>query len=106
MALCGPAQVRFNGTIYHGLDVTTRPRDAKAGMADWPVCDDVGRHAIGSYYPSDPDQVTAWKFEGYPTSELIGIRRPYGLEVYVADDVTGRHAEAILAELGGNPLKP
>jgi hypothetical protein len=106
MAICGPAQVRFNGATYHGWDVTTEPRDAKAGVAEWPVCEDVGRHATGSYYRSDPDPeylVNAWKFKGYPTSEVIGIRRSYELELYVVDDVTARRAETILAELGETP---
>jgi hypothetical protein len=98
-AICA-AQVRFNGKIYHGWDVTKEPADAKAGMAERPVCDDVGRHAKGNHYPSDPDQVDAWKFEGYPTSEVIGIQRPYGLELYVADDVPDRRREAIVADLG------
>lgn len=56
--------------------------------------------AAGSVFPDDPDTVTAWTFDGYPATEVLGIR--YGKNsfgVFVADTVPAEERDRIYADL-------
>lgn len=95
------SQVRFEGTVYWGLIGLAKhvPIGSQIGVADVAACDDVGRNPFGPYFPPDPDQVEVWAFEGYPTSEVIGVQRPDGVDVYANSDMSRARADAITAEL-------
>ena len=95
------SQVRFEGTVYWGLVGLAKhvPAGSQIGMADVAACDDVGRNPVGSYFPPDPDQVEVWAVEGYPTSEVIGVQRPDGVDVYANTDMSRARADAITDEL-------
>jgi Family of unknown function (DUF6281) len=98
-AECSP-QVRFQGTIYDGLGYSVEPV-TNAGRADAAACSDVGRDALGSYYPPNPRQVEVFAFEGFPTSEVIGVKQVVDgrLGVFVAQHVPPAKAGTIMSKL-------
>lgn len=89
------------GTVYRGLIGRAKyvPTGSQLGVADVAVCDDVGRNPIGPYFPPDPKQVEVWAVEGYPTSEVIGVQRPDGVDVYAVEDLPQTSVAAITDEL-------
>ena len=110
-AECTPG-LRFEGTVYWGL--IGRAKEVRAGdqigVADVAACDDVGSNPIGPFFPPDPDQVEVWALEGYPTSEVIAVQRPDGLDVYAHTDMSPTRADVITAELiepaANSPVTP
>ncbi len=102
-AECTP-QVRFEGTVYWGLIGPAKhvPTGSQIGVADVADCDDIGRNPIGPYFPPDPDQVEVWALEGYPISEVIGVQRHDGVDVYAVEDMPRTRADAITNEMLGS----
>ena len=81
--------VRHQGTVYVEAGLTTH-RGTRVGEADLSSCDDMGEDPRGTYFPEDPDHVTAWSFRGQDPGRVLGVRAPGGVRrVLVAENLTG-----------------
>lgn len=92
-------QVRVGDIVYTSLGLTDREasRFSTAEVAD---CDDVGPDPQGNVFPEHPRLVQTWRFAGYPTDEVIGVRLDQdSFNVYFADSVPRGEADRITEEL-------
>ena len=94
------AQIRVDGTTFTSYGSTRRDAD-KHGTADQAECHDTGQNPAGSVFPDKPQQVETWRFAGYPSAEVLGVRSGGdGFEVYVADSLARAERARMLEELG------
>lgn len=94
------AQVRVGDVVFTAYTATHR-RATRYAEADRAECHDVGEGAAGSVFPADPQRVPTWRFDGYPTTEVLGVRLGQGaFTVFVADRVPRAERDRILAGLG------
>jgi hypothetical protein len=94
------SQVRADGVVYTSHSFTERPATAH-GTAEVAACHDTGQSPAGSVFTDDAERVRTWVFEGYPASQVLGVRvdrTTYA--VHVADDLSRAQRERIARELG------
>jgi hypothetical protein len=93
--------VRQEGTMFR--EVAFSGHEAmRAGQADRSDCGDMGVEARGAYFPSEPDQVPIWSFDGYDPSKVIGVQQPDGtFGVFVTETMPEADVGDVIDGLGG-----
>jgi hypothetical protein len=92
-------QIRVDGVIYTGYGQSDR-KPVPFATADRADCHDVGRNAPGSVFADSPQQVEAWRFDGYSPREVLAVpvdNNSY--EVFFAESVSDDAIHRVLAEL-------
>jgi hypothetical protein len=95
---CGD-QVRLDEVTYTGYGYTDR-KPVPFAMAHKADCHDVGKDAPGLVFPDNPQQVEAWRFEGYSPKNVLAVPfRNDSYEVFIAESLPEAETDRILAEL-------
>jgi hypothetical protein len=96
---CG-TQIKVGDTVFSSYGYTNRDA-TEHGVALESVCEDVGADARGAVFTDESRRVTTFRFEGYPATEVLGVR--FGdqpkLAVFVADSVSPDDQDRIYREL-------
>ena len=91
--------VRFEGATY--TEVGYLPKaGGPAGEAALGECDDQGDDPGGISFPDDAETVGVVRLPGADTTQAVGVRTPDGIQVFVADGLSGSSRSAVVAALG------
>jgi hypothetical protein len=95
-------KVRREGTTFAEVAFSGH-QATRAGQADRSDSDDMGAEARGAYFPTDPDQVDVWSFDGYDPREIIGVRQSDGtFAVFVAETMPEAEVDDVIDVLSGS----
>lgn len=98
-------RIKADGIVFSSYGAT-RHHASKHGVALEAECEDVGADARGSVFTDRSRTVTIYRIDGYPPSEVLGVKDRHlrQLAVFVADTVSRHDRDRILRELArGGP---
>lgn len=92
------SQIRLGNRVYTGYAFTDRATEfAIVERAD---CHDVGQDAEGSVYSDEAPQVTAWSFQGYSTTDVLGVRfDDDSFEVFFSESLSTTEVDRVADEM-------
>lgn len=101
---CGTL-IKAEGTVFTAVGSSSRHAERYSTALET-VCEDVGQNARGAVFTDESRTLTTYRFPGYPTSEVLGVR--FGdegaLTVFLADSISAHDRDQIARELKDKPL--